>query len=487
MISFDNSYARLPETFHARVAPAKVPSPSLLRLNRGLARELSLDADWLSSETGIAMLSGNALPEKADAIAMAYAGHQFGGFNPQLGDGRAILLGEVLDRNNIRKDIQLKGSGRTPFSRGGDGKATLGAILREYLLSEGMFALGIPTTRALAAVTTGETIHRETPMPGAILTRVAQSHVRVGTFQFFAARRDTASLMRLVDYVIERHYPRAAEAKSPALALLEHVVQRQAELIARWMQLGFIHGVMNTDNMQIAGETIDYGPCAFMDDFHPKCVFSSIDRNGRYAWNEQPVIGKWNLSRLAEALLPLFSSDEQTALNMAKHALDGFDERFNSDYIAGFKRKLGIVGANDTDDRFVADTLEALAKGEVDFTLFFRHLTQVAAGAPDDSLIALFSTRARAMSWLASWRARVSKESMDAQTRSAIMQGVNPIFIPRNHRVEEAIAHALRGDFTTFSEFADVLANPYGEQPDMAQYEAPPLEHEKVRETFCNT
>jgi len=488
VITFDNSYARLPQPFFARTTPAAVPDPTLIRLNEGLCNELGLESSWLASEDGVAMLAGNTVPDSAEALSMAYAGHQFGGFNPQLGDGRAILLGEVRDRNGIRRDIQLKGSGRTPFSRGGDGKATLSAILREYILSEAMFALGVPTTRALAAVTTGESIDRETLMPGAILTRVAQSHVRVGTFQFFAARDDRASLMRLAEYVIERHYPRAAEASNPVLALLEYVVERQAELIARWMQIGFIHGVMNTDNMQIAGETIDYGPCAFMDDFHPKCVFSSIDRNGRYAWNQQPVMGKWNLSRLAEALIPILSTDVQTALNMAKHALDGFDLRFNENYLAGFQRKLGLIEADKDDDKFIAATTEALAKGEVDFTLFFRHLTRVAAGESDDALIRLFSTPSKARSWLAMWRKRVSAEkSTSQQLRGAIMQGVNPIFIARNHRVEEAIAHALRGDFQTFHELTRVLSNPYGEQPQYAQYERPPLEEEKVRETFCNT
>ncbi len=488
MITFDNSYARLPQPFFARTDPAEVPAPTLIRLNEGLCKELGLDAEWLASEDGVAMLAGNKLPESAEALSMAYAGHQFGGFNPQLGDGRAILLGEVRDRNGIRRDVQLKGSGRTPFSRGGDGKATIGAILREYILSEAMFALGVPTTRALAAVTTGESIFRDTDVPGAILTRVAQSHVRVGTFQFFGARDDRASLMKLADYVIERHYPRALEASNPVLALLEFIVERQAELIARWMQIGFIHGVMNTDNMQVVGETIDYGPCAFMDDFHPKKVFSSIDRNGRYAWNQQPVMGKWNLSRLAEALIPILSSDEQTALNMAKHALDGFDLRFNENYIAGFKRKLGLTTFDKNDDTFIASTTEALTKGQVDFTLFFRHLTKVAGGAPDDTLIGLFSTPSKARSWLASWRKRIASETGVApKLRAAIMQGVNPIYIARNHRVEEAIAHALRGDFETFHELTKVLSNPYGEQADCAKYESPPLENEKVRETFCNT
>jgi uncharacterized protein YdiU (UPF0061 family) len=487
VIQFDNSYARLPPPFFERIAPATVPAPSLVRLNTSLCKELAIDAEWLASEAGVSMLAGNLLPPSADAISMAYAGHQFGGFNPRLGDGRAILLGEVIDRNGIRRDIQLKGSGRTPFSRGGDGKATLSAILREYVLSEAMFALGIPTTRALSAVTTGETIYRETEMPGAILARVAQSHVRVGTFQFFSAQRDTASLRALTDYMIERHYPASLESQNPVAAMLDEVVGRQAQLVARWMQLGFIHGVMNTDNMQVVGETIDYGPCAFMDDFHPRCVFSSIDRNGRYAWGQQPVIAKWNLTRLAEALLPLLAPDLDAAMGVANYVVEGFDARFNDAFVSGFKRKFGLIAPAEGDDEFIAKSFKTLASSEVDFTLFFRHLTKVAGGGEEDTLLDLFANASEARAWLATWRKRTEQESTKASVRAAIMQGVNPVFIARNHRVEEAIQHGLQGDFAPFHRLVEVLANPYGEQPENVEYEKAPLEAEKVRETFCNT
>jgi uncharacterized protein YdiU (UPF0061 family) len=487
VIAFDNSYARLPASFYTRTAPAVVPAPSLIRLNQGLCRELDLDPTWLASEAGVSMLAGNQLPATADALAMVYAGHQFGGFNPRLGDGRAILIGEIIDRHGIRRDLQLKGAGRTAYSRGGDGKATLGAALREYVLSEAMFALGVPTTRALAVVTTGETIDRETPMPGAILARVARSHVRIGTFQYFSAQRDPDSLGALANYLIERHYGHAREARNPIHALLKDIVERQAQLIARWMQLGFIHGVMNTDNMHVVGETLDYGPCAFMDEFHPACVFSSIDRHGRYAWNQQPAIAKWNLSRLAEALLPILSDDLGTALELGKDAVEGFDAQFDAAFASGFKRKLGLIEFDPSDDELIAATATALATNQVDFTLFFRRLTQVAAGADETALVELFSKAAPARAWLATWQRRIDKETTTPALRAAVMQGVNPIYIARNHRVEEAIQHGLKGDFEPFHRLVAVLANPYGEQPESSEYERPPLEHEKVRETFCNT
>ncbi len=487
MITFDNSYAKLPETFYQRTQPDKVSDPTLVRLNRGLCNTLGLDPHWLESEPGVAMLAGNTLPTSADPLAMAYGGHQFGGWSPRLGDGRAILLGEVLDRNGIRKDIQLKGSGRTAFSRGGDGKATLGAILREYVLSEAMFALGIATTRALAVVTSGEDVYRETPLPGAILSRVAQSHVRVGTFQYFAAQGDQRSLKALADYVIGRHYPEALESANPYRALLEGVQERQAQLIARWMQLGFIHGVMNTDNMQIAGETIDYGPCAFMDDFHPKCVFSSIDRNGRYAWDQQPSIGKWNLTRLAEALLPLLAADQEQALESAQKVLGLFDDQFNKAFVAGFRRKFGLIDAADDEAEYIATSLSTLGEQQVDFTLFFRHLTRHAGGSSKGALTDLFADREAGERWLLGWDKRVDSSETSAETRAAIMRGVNPIFIPRNHRVEEAIVAGNSGDFAPFHRLVDVLSKPYEEQAEHIAFEEAPLESEKVHETFCGT
>ena len=341
-IPFDNTYAQLPERFFAKQEPAPVQEPKLICLNRELATNLLIDNDWLESPDGVAMLAGNAIPEGAEPIAQAYAGHQFGGFSPQLGDGRAILLGEVIDTDGVRRDLQLKGSGRTPFSRG-DGKSALGPVVREYIVSEAMAALGVPTTRALAAVTTGETVMRqEGLLLGGVLTRVAASHIRVGTFQYFLARSDIDALRLLADHSIARHYPGATDALEPYVALLESVAAAQADLIAQWMSLGFIHGVMNTDNTAISGETIDYGPCAFMDAFHAQCVFSSIDSGGRYAWGNQPDIGLWNLTRFAETLLPLLSADPSRATKIAEAALSGYPERFGNQYIARFRAKFGL-------------------------------------------------------------------------------------------------------------------------------------------------
>ena len=389
-ILFDNTYARLPERFFAKQKPARVPEPKLIRLNLGLAAKLSIDTDWLKSADGVAMLAGNAIPEGAEPIAQAYAGHQFGGFSPQLGDGRAILLGEVIDIDGARHDLQLKGSGRTPFSRGGDGKSALGPVIREYIVSEAMAAFGVPTTRALAAVATGERVLRqEGLLPGGVFTRVAASHIRVGTFQYFLARNDIDGLHDcsppppLADHVIARHYPDAAAAPNSYLALLESVTAAHADLIAQWMSLGFIHGVMNTDNTAISGETIDYGPCAFMDAFHPRCVFSSIDSGGRYAWGNQPDIGLWNVTRFAETLLPLLSRDSGEAIKIAEAALSKYPERFGSHYVARFRAKFGLPPAAPV--AIIQECLDLLGAQEVDFTLFFRHLTRVAGGEDSQS------------------------------------------------------------------------------------------------------
>jgi uncharacterized protein YdiU (UPF0061 family) len=490
-IAFDNSFARLPEPFFARVNPETVPDPTLIRLNTLLAAELGLDAAWLASPPGIAMLSGQALPESADPIAMVYAGHQFGGFSPQLGDGRAILLGEVVGPDGVRRDIQLKGSGRTPYSRQGDGKSPIGPVLREYIVSEAMAALGVPTTRALAAVATGEIVHRETRLPGAILTRVASSHVRVGTFEYFRSIGDIQLSRRLRDYVIDRHYPEVRESENPTLALLEGVARRQARLIAKWMQLGFIHGVMNTDNMQIAGETIDFGPCAFMEKFDPATVFSSIDRHGRYAWQNQPGIGQWNLARLAEALLPLLAENEDQAIARAEGALAVFASEFGERYRNGFREKLGLSPVDDSraeaGEAFLNETLSTLTAERVDFTLFFRRLTQVAAGGPTHAFLALFESAAAGEAWLASWRQAF--ESADSPDDDAIerMRHVNPIFIPRNHRVHEAIEQATQGDCSSFERLTEVLTQPFDEQPEHADLERPALPNEVVRRTFCGT
>ncbi|ABD07200.1 Protein of unknown function UPF0061 [Rhodopseudomonas palustris HaA2] len=486
---FDNSYAALPENFFARVAPTPVAAPRLIKLNRPLAQRLGLDPDRLDSPEGAEILAGTRVPEGAASIAMAYAGHQFGNFVPQLGDGRAILLGEVIDRDGVRRDIQLKGSGRTPFSRMGDGRAALGPVLREYIVSEAMAALGVPTTRSLAAVLTGERVLRDPIQPGAVLTRIASSHIRVGTFQFFASRGDRDAVRALADHVIARHYPEAAEADSPYLALLEGVIARQADLIARWMMIGFIHGVMNTDNTSIAGETIDYGPCAYMDTFDPKTVFSSIDHMGRYAFGNQPPIALWNLTRLAECLVPLLSDDDDKGVEIAQRALGGFADRFNAAYLAGLAAKLGLATTQPEDTQLAQDFLAAMAKGRADFTLAFRRLSDAAIDPVDLGAVrALFDDPTAFDEWAPRWRSRISLEEQNNTARQTEMREVNPIYIPRNHRVEAVIRAAVdHDDFAPFEEILAVLSNPFREQAKFARYAEPPQLHERVLETFCGT
>jgi uncharacterized protein YdiU (UPF0061 family) len=486
---FEHTYAALPPNFFARVAPTPVETPRLIKLNRPLAVHLGLDPDRLSGPEGAEILSGKQLPDGADPIAMAYAGHQFGHFVPQLGDGRAILLGEVIDTEGVRRDIQLKGSGPTPFSRRGDGRAALGPVLREYVVSEAMAALGIPTTRSLAAVMTGENVLRETPLPGAVLTRVASSHIRVGTFQFFAARGDTEGVRQLADHVINRHYPQAAGADRPYLALLEGVMVRQAELVARWMLVGFIHGVMNTDNTSVSGETIDYGPCAFMDTFDPATVYSSIDEMGRYAYANQPRIAVWNLARLAECLLPLLSDAQDKAISEAQAVLAGFAERFDNAYQAGLREKLGLFTAADGDRALAQDLLDAMAKNQADFTLTFRGLSQaVPDQAGDLDVRQLFADPTAFDEWASRWSRRIGQEPQDSLMRQAAMRSVNPAFIPRNHRVEAVIEAAVhRDDFAPFEELISVLSRPFEDQPAFADYAAPPEPHQRVLQTFCGT
>ncbi|MGB1006607.1 MAG: protein adenylyltransferase SelO, partial [Thalassobaculaceae bacterium] len=422
----------------------------------------------------------------ATPLAMAYAGHQFGNWVPQLGDGRAILLGEVVDPQGRRRDIQLKGAGPTPFSRMGDGRAAIGPVLREFIVSEAMAALGVPTTRALAAVATGEEVFRERPLPGAVLTRVASSHIRVGTFQFFAARQDLDALGRLADHVIARHDPAAADSDTPYRALLDGVVARQAALLAKWMAVGFIHGVMNTDNMSIAGETIDYGPCAFMDHFHPETVFSSIDQGGRYAYINQPGIAQWNLACLAQALVPLLDGDQDRAVATAKEALDRFPALFESAYLEAMAAKLGIPDAAADDLVLVGDWLRLLTDHQADFTTAFRRLGQVSVTADDsEPLSALFGDGDDLRVWLARWRARLA--GTEDATRQAAMDAVNPCYIPRNHLVEAALGAAEAGDLTPFEDLLAVLRQPYTEQPGRARHAAPPAAEEVVRQTFCGT
>ncbi|WP_334407901.1 protein adenylyltransferase SelO [Bradyrhizobium sp. AZCC 2289] len=485
---FQNTYAALPANFFARVAPTPVASPRLIKLNRPLAVHLGLDPDLLSTPEGAEILAGKRLPDGADPIAMAYAGHQFGHFVPQLGDGRAILLGEVIDADGVRRDIQLKGSGPTPFSRRGDGRAALGPVLREYIVSEAMFALGIPTTRSLAAVITGENVMRETMLPGAVLTRVAASHIRVGTFQFFAARGDTDGVRQLADHAIARHYPEAAKADRPYHALLEGVVARQADLVARWLLVGFIHGVMNTDNCSISGETIDYGPCAFMDDYNPATVFSSIDEQGRYAYANQPRIALWNLTRLAECLLPLFSDDKDKTIEQAQFILGEFAEKFTAAFGAGWHRKLGLFTTQDGDDALVQDLLDAMAKNDADFTLTFRRLSDAADNADDDSVRAQFTDPAAFDEWAVRWRQRTACEPQSAAERQAAMRTVNPAFIPRNHRVEAVIQAAVNNDdYAPFEELLTVLSKPFEDQPAFSAYADPPMPEQRVLQTFCGT
>ena len=486
---FDNSYARLPDRFFARVEPTPVAAPRLVRVNRELAIELGLDPDWLAGPEGVEILAGRRVPQGAEPIAMAYAGHQFGQFVPQLGDGRAILLGEVLARDGTRRDVQLKGSGPTPYSRRGDGRAALGPVLREYLVSEAMAALGIPTTRTLAAVLTGEAVARETFLPGAVLTRVASSHVRIGTFEFFAARGDGDGVRVLADHVIARHYPQAAKAERPYRALLDQVIARQARLVAQWLLVGFIHGVMNTDNMSIAGETIDYGPCAFMDAYDPATVFSSIDAYGRYAYGNQPRIALWNLARLAECLVPLLGANEDEGIAEAKAALEAFGPQFDAAYHAGLGRKLGLSGERDGDRMLAHDLLEAMAANQADFTLTFRRLSDAAAdSAGDASVRQLFADPGAYDSWAARWRRRLALEPQDDDARRAAMRAVNPAFIPRNHRVEAVIDAAVaRSDFAPFEELLGVVAKPYEDHPGFAHYADPPEPHERVLQTFCGT
>ena len=487
--SFDNSYAKLPERFYARLAPTPVARPGLIKINARLARQLGLDADFLASPGGLDILAGNKLADGSDPLAMAYGGFQFGHWVPQLGDGRAILLGEVVGADGRRVDIHLKGCGRTPFSRGGDGRAWIGPVLREYVLSEAMAALSIPTTRALAAVTTGETVMREQAFPGAVLARIASSHIRVGTFQFFAARQDGEALRLLADHVIDRHYPEARHAANPYLALLERVIARQAGLIADWMAAGFIHGVMNTDNMAVAGETIDYGPCAFMDAYHPETVFSSIDAMGRYAYHNQPQIAHWNLSGLASAMLPLIDADQEAAVAAASDALDAFPGGYQAAWTSRFLAKIGLAVERPGDADLVQDLLAGMAAGQADFTLAFRRLGDLAGaqGPADAAFTALFADAPAIAPWLAKWRQRLAGEGRGDSARRAAMAAVNPAYIPRNHRVEQVIEAAVDGDLGPFERLLEVLSAPYGDQPAHAAYQQPPRPAEIVHQTFCGT
>lgn len=474
---FDNSYARLPDRFFTCQGPKPVKAPRLITVNRPLAERLgiTLPDDDAALER---LFSGNELPEGAAPLAQVYAGHQFGGWSQQLGDGRALMLGEVVAPDGARFDVQLKGSGPTPYSRMGDGRAWLGPVLREYLVSEAMAALGIPTTRALAAVETGEMVLREGQMPGAIVTRVASSHIRVGTFQFFASRGDIEALEDLVDHTIARHYP---GVEGPA-GLLDAALQSQAELIAKWMGVGFIHGVMNTDNMTLSGETIDYGPCAFMDAYHPDMVFSSIDQFGRYSYKNQPQIAAWNLAQLATSLLPLMP-DRDAAIEEFTEAVNGFARRFDVAWHGVLRAKLGLVHEQDGDAALAFDLLDRMAQGGGDFTQTFRALS----GPEPDSAVDAFNAPAALTPWLGEWRGRLAQDAQPEAARIASMQAINPALIPRNHRVEEAIQAAVAGDFAPFHRLGEALQTPFTDRPEIADLQQAPKDAERVTQTFCGT
>ncbi len=487
LLAFDNSYVRELEGLYEPWHAAPAPAPRLLVLNEQLAAELGIVPDALRAPDGVALLAGNVIPEGAAPVAQAYAGHQFGGFRPSLGDGRALLLGEVLDVHGRRRDLHMKGSGRTPFARGGDGKAAVGPMLREYAIGEAMHALGIPTTRALAVVATGEEVARDTTLPGAVLTRVAASHVRVGTFEYAASHGDPSLVRRLADHAIARHHPQALEEENPYIALFEAVVEAQASLVARWMLVGFIHGVMNTDNMTISGETIDYGPCAFMDAFDPATVFSSIDHGGRYAYGNQPSIAQWNLARLAEAVLPLLNADQDAAIAAATGVLQSFPGRYHDHWARGMRAKLGLADEREQDRALIDDLLALLQAQRVDFTASFRALSSALRGDAERAR-ALFAEPAAFEAWSGRWRTRLSSQPSDAQAIADAMDRVNPLYIPRNHRVEEALAAATDGDTGRFRRLLDVLAEPFGERPGLESYAAPaPASFDTTYRTFCGT
>ncbi|OEF97078.1 protein adenylyltransferase SelO [Desulfuribacillus alkaliarsenatis] len=488
--NFDNSYAELPETFYSKVKPTPVRSPQLVILNDSLAISLGLDIQGLKSNEGIEVLAGNKLLEGFFPLAQAYAGHQFGHFT-MLGDGRAILLGEQLNAKGERFDIQLKGPGRTPYSRGGDGRAGLGPMLREYIISEAMNALGIPTTRSLTVVTTGESVVRETLQPGAILTRTASSHIRVGTFQYIANWGSVEELKQLADYTINRHFPNIKDSDDKYLGLLREVSKRQAELIAKWQLVGFIHGVMNTDNMAIGGETIDYGPCAFMDTYDTKTVFSSIDRHGRYAYENQPKIGAWNLARFAETLLPLLHQEESQAITIAQQELEKFMPQYESIWLKGMRAKLGLFGEVPEDEALINSLLSIMEKHKADYTNTFRTLTLNSKDKKDitdmNNKYGIFKAT-EFIQWQEKWMGRKARQQEKMESSYQLMKSSNPAVIPRNHRVEEALEAAVgEQDYRVMEELLEVLKDPYAYTSDQIPYSALPSESSQPYKTFCGT
>ncbi len=485
LIELENSFVRDLEGLYRPWRAATASAPRALLVNDAVAAELGVDPEALRSPAGVALLVGNSVPEGATPVAQAYAGHQFGNYSPRLGDGRALLLGEVRDVHGRLHDLHLKGSGRTPFARGGDGLAPLAPMLREYLVGEAMHAFGIPTTRALAVVATGDDVQRETVQPGAVLARVASSHLRVGSFQYAAATGDADLLRRLADHAIARHHPAAREADNPYLALLQAVVDVQASLIARWMHVGFVHGVMNTDNMTISGETIDYGPCAFLDTFDPAAVFSSIDHGARYAYGHQPRVAQWNLARFAETLLPLIDDDAERAVAAATDVVSSFAARYDAAWTAGMRAKLGLGDQGD-DDALVEDLLALMATHHVDHTSFFRSLSTAVRGDPEPARSVVLDLAA-IDAWLARWRTALAARSASADEIADGMDRVNPVYIPRNHLVEEALAAAEAGDLDPFRRFLDVLARPFEARPGLEAYAQPAPEDFGTYRTFCGT
>jgi serine/tyrosine/threonine adenylyltransferase len=485
-LTLDASFARQLDALCLPWQAATAPAPRLLALNPGLASELGLDVDALRSPDGVDVLVGNVPPAGAFPVAQAYAGHQFGGYSPRLGDGRALLLGELIDVEGRRRDLHLKGSGRTPFARGGDGKAAVGPMLREYLMGEAMHALGIPTTRALAVVATGDVIHRETTLPGAVLVRVAASHLRVGTFQYAASLDDIDLVRRLADYAIARHYPDVAEADDPYLAFLEAVIEAQARLLAQWMSVGFIHGVMNTDNMAISGETIDYGPCAFLEAYDPTTVFSSIDHAGRYAYGNQPAVAQWNLARLAETLLPLLHDEREPARQAAIGALASFPTRYQAHWQDRLAAKLGLTDPRTGDEALGDDLLTLLDVQGIDLTRFFRSLSASLRG-DDEAVRSLLTDPVAFDIWSARWKARLPSAPEGVRAAADAMNRVNPVYIPRNHLVEAALEAATSGDLEPFHDLVDVLSQPYDERPGLDSYAAGAPATFGAYRTFCGT
>ena len=480
IFQLESTYAELPQLLFSKLSPTPVRQPEVVIFNEKLADEIGLNLKGMSKEVRTDLFAGNFVPEGTEPFAQAYAGHQFGNFT-MLGDGRAIVLGEHQTPSGQRLDLQLKGSGRTPYSRGGDGRAALGPMLREYIISEAMHALGIPTTRSLAVVTTGEKVYRETELTGAILTRVASSHIRVGTFEFTSLQEDKKVTRALLDYLIDRHFPEIKEKENKPFALLEAVIHQQAELITHWMRVGFIHGVMNTDNMALSGETIDYGPCAFMDTFAPDTVFSSIDHKGRYAYANQPYIAQWNLARLAESLLPLMDGEKEEIIAMAEDLLNSFEQVYKNKWLSMMGSKLGLSRVDNEDEKLITDLLEWMHQNSADFTNTFRDLSK--EKLPEEEL---YKSK-NFTNWRARWQDRIEKEELDWEASFALMKSVNPAVIPRNHKVEEALQAGEEGDITPFHNLISALDMPYEDGDHLLPYQAPPQPGEKVLQTFCGT